>query len=238
MMRRIAVLAALVFCSGAFPEKARAASLEISPVLINLAPRQTSATIEVLNRGGESVAIQARAFVWSQTGDEDALTPTKDVIVSPPIFTIPEGSSQTIRLLLRNVGAGADGREHSYRLLLDEVPAPDSDNKQLVVALRLSIPIMAHTVAAVSTLKWRMEHARDGQIVLKAINTGNAYALVSAMEVTLSDGSHPKTMPVGKNPYVLPGAERRWVVEGRSPPGALRLNLTTQVGRTDQTLAQ
>jgi fimbrial chaperone protein len=238
MMRRIAVLAALVFCSGVFPEKAGAASLEISPVVINLAPRQTSATIEVLNRGGDPVAVQARAFVWSQTGDDDTLTPTKDIIVSPPIFTIPEGSSQTVRLLLRNAGAGVGGRDHSYRLLLDEVPAANSDSKQLVVALRLSIPVMAHAVAAVSALKWQMEHTPDGQIVLKAINTGNAYALVSAMEITLSDGSHPKAAPRGKNPYVLPGAERRWIVEGRGAPGALRLNLTTQAGRTDQTLAQ
>src|SRR5688500_9450583 len=117
MMYLKPVLAALISLGCLISGEARATSLEISPVMVNLAPGQTATTIEVKNRGGAPAAIHIRAFAWSQAGDVDDLAPTQEVILSPPIFTLAEGASQTIRLLLRG-GKGA-ASERSYRLLLD-----------------------------------------------------------------------------------------------------------------------
>ena len=36
--------------------------------------------------GGVAAAIQLRAFAWRQDGNQDVLTPTRDIIMSPPIF--------------------------------------------------------------------------------------------------------------------------------------------------------
>src|SRR5579859_5756728 len=101
MMRPKPVLASLISLGCLLAPKVEAASLEISPVMVTLAPGQTAATIEVQNRGDSPAAVQARAYSWTQAGDEDALTPTHDIILSPPIFTVAEGTSQTVRLLLR-----------------------------------------------------------------------------------------------------------------------------------------
>src|SRR5690606_19764038 len=99
-----------------------------------------TAVIEVRNRGGSSVAIQVRANAWSQAGDTDVLAPTKDIILSPPIFTVPAGASQTLRLLLRGKG---DARERSYRLIMDELLPPNAQANQVGVALRISMPVIA-----------------------------------------------------------------------------------------------
>jgi Pili and flagellar-assembly chaperone, PapD N-terminal domain len=113
-------LAALMLLGGPLAREVKAASLEIDPILVSLTDGETATTIEVTNHGGAPSAIQARIYRWTQAGDDDALTPTHDIIVSPPVFTVPDGGSQTLRLLLR--GGIATGGERTYRVLLDEVP--------------------------------------------------------------------------------------------------------------------
>jgi fimbrial chaperone protein len=215
----------------------RAASLEITPVLVTLAAGQTATTIEVTNHGGAPTAIQARAYRWTQAGDEDALAPTQDIIVSPPIFTVPDGRSQTMRLLLR--GGIAAGGERTYRLLLDEVPPANIPNRQIAFTLRLSLPVIVGAASSGRpTLQWRAERGAGGQTVLAASNASAAYDKVRAIDVTLSDGSHPKVVSRGTNAYILAGAERHWVVQDRAggPGSPLHLSVTSQAGKSELTL--
>jgi fimbrial chaperone protein len=232
-MRPILALAALMLLSCPLVRQVQAASLEINPILVSLTDGETATTIEVTNHGGAPSAIQARIYRWTQAGDEDALTPTHDIIVSPPIFTMLDGGSQTLRLLLR--GGIATGGERTYRLLLDEVPPANAQNRQQVAfALRLSLPVfVGNAPSGRLRLQWRAERAAAGQIVLTASNPGPDYDRVRALEVTLSDGNHPKAIARGSNSYVLPGAERHWVVQdrGSGPGGPLQLSVTTLTGK-------
>lgn len=235
-MRLEPVLAALTAAGCLLFGTAQAAVLEISPVTISLAAGQSATTIEIRNRGDAPVAVQVRAYDWAQSGDEDVLTPTRDLILSPPIFTVPAGGSQTLRLLVRG-GAAVVG-ERSYRLLLDEVPAI-SQGQQIVIALRVSLPVIIAAASPASKgLRWRVGRAPGGETVLSATNAGLGYDAVQAIAVTLADGSRRSAVARGKNPYVLAGAERHWVVDGRRvPAGALRLNVTSRNGKSEQTLA-
>lgn len=235
-MRLEPVLAALTAAGCLLFGTAQAAVLEISPVTIGLAAGQGATVIEVRNRGDAPVAVQVRAYAWAQSGDEDVLTPTRDLILSPPIFTVPAGGSQTLRLLAR--GGAAVAGERSYRLLLDEVPAI-SQGQQIVIALRVSLPvIIAAASPAPEGLRWRVGRAPGGETVLSATNAGLGYDAVQAIVVTLADGSRRSAVARGKNPYILAGAERHWVVDGhRLPAGALRLNVTSRNGKSEQTLA-
>src|SRR5215210_1090228 len=139
-MRWAIVLAGASALAGLHPGEARATSLEITPVAVHLVPGAKATTIEVANRGGVAAAIQLRAYAWSQNGNQDVLTPTRDIVLSPPIFTLGIDGSQTIRLMLRR-GASAAG-ERTYRLLIDEVPAPNPRAQQVQVAMRLSLPVI------------------------------------------------------------------------------------------------
>ncbi len=236
-MRPTLALAALMLLAYPFAREVRAASLEITPVLITLAAGQTATAIAVTNHGGAPTAIQARAYRWTQAGDDDALTPTQDIIVSPPIFTVPGGGSQTMRLLLR--GGTAAGGERSYRLLLDEVPQANTPNRQVALTLRLSLPvIVGATSSGRPMLQWQVGRDAGGQTVLTASNTGSAYDKMRAIDVTLSDGSHPKVVSRSRNAYILAGAERHWVVQdhGSGPGGPLHLSVTSLTGKSELTL--
>jgi fimbrial chaperone protein len=230
------VLATLISLGFLLSGEAQAASLEISPVIVNLVPGQNATTIEVKNRGEAPAAVQARPYSWSQVGDDDNLTPTQDIIISPPIFTVPAGASQTVRLLLRGANE-TGGWERSYRLLLDEVPPANTENKQIKMALRVSLPVMIASVASTPpVLQWRTEHGPGGEIQLMAVNSGHAYEKVSAIDVMLPDGTHPKLILRGKNSYILAGAQRHWVMLGRVA-GPLRLSVTTRAGKSEEILA-
>jgi fimbrial chaperone protein len=215
--------------------KAQPASLAVTPVVVTLAAGQTATTIQVTNHGAGSTAMQARIYRWTQPSNDDVLTPTDDIIVSPPIFTVPEGGSQTMRLLLR--GGPRTGGERTYRLLLDEVPPANGQARRVVLALRLSMPVFLDAATpGHPALQWRAERNPGGQTVLTVSNTGTGYTRISTVGVTLSDGSHPKVVSRTPTAYVLAGAAHQWVVEDSRPAGALQLTVTSLSGKSELTL--
>jgi fimbrial chaperone protein len=229
-------LAVLLWLGCLLSVEANATSLEITPVAIHLVPGQNSTTIEVMNRGGLATAIQLRAYAWSQNGDQDVLVPTHEVILSPPIFTVPSGKTQTIRLLLRRESSAAGQR--SYRLLLDEVPSAAAKDRQVMIAMRVSLPvIIASASPKPKSLVWCAKRGAGSQIVLSATNSGNVFDRIYAIAVTLADGSEAKIASTAANSYLLAGAERHWIVQGKGAPRELRLSVTTQAGKSEQVLA-
>jgi fimbrial chaperone protein len=235
-MRPTLALAALLL-GGVLAREVQAASLEVSPVIITLAPGQTATTIATVNRASTPTAIQARIYRWTQAAGEDVLTPTVEIIVSPPLFTLPGGGTQTIRLMLRG-GAAAAG-ERTYRLVLDEVPPAEAANRQVTFALRQSLPVFVSASPSVRpALQWRVERGAGGETTLTATNAGPAYDKITALEVTLADGSHPKVVSHSTSLYVLSGDEHRWTVQtrGAGPGGPLHVSVTTMTGQSELTL--
>lgn len=131
-----AAIAALAISIAARP--AAAGSFEVTPIRVELAPGQSTTTINLRNLASEPAAVQVRAFNWTQTSDKDDLAPTQDIVLSPPIFTIPAGQVQTVRLLMRARDVRPD---HPWRLLFDEVPQPGKPG-EIAMAMRLSVPVL------------------------------------------------------------------------------------------------
>jgi fimbrial chaperone protein len=218
------------------PGEARATSLEITPVAVHLVPGAKATTIEVANRGGVPAAIQLRAYAWSQDGNKDGLTPTQDILLSPPIFTLGTDRSQTIRLMLRR-GASAAG-ERTYRLLIDEVPATNPKAQQVQVAMRLSLPLIVGSVPPKTrALQWRAMRGANGQVTLSATNVGSAFERVQSIAVTTADGSAQTAATDAANSYILAGAERRWTIPAAANARQVRISVTTRTGTSEQVLA-
>ena len=73
-------LVALLCAAGA----AHAASLQISPVTIEFGADDTASGITLRNPGERPVYGQVRVFLWNQADGQDTLTPTQDLLASPP----------------------------------------------------------------------------------------------------------------------------------------------------------
>ncbi len=187
-------------------------SLSVLPVNIHLAPGEKATSLTVTNQGTARTAIQVRAYAWSQENGEDKLTNTDDVIASPPIVSIAPNASQVIRLVLRQ---SPQGREATYRILLDQIPPP-AEAGVVHVVLRLSIPIFAQpTIATVPKVQYHLE-SDGGQIYLVGTNNGLGHEAVREFDLTTSDGRKLKPTP-GSSPYILAGATRRWTITAQGP---------------------
>lgn len=66
--------------------------------------------------------VQLEAMAWNKAQGQDIYTPTTDLIAAPPIFTVPPGGTQIVRIGLRR--APDPQRELAYRVYFQEIPPP------------------------------------------------------------------------------------------------------------------
>lgn len=184
---------------------AGAQSLAVLPVNILLPPGESATSLSVTNHGNDSTSIQIRVFAWDQKDGSDQLASSDAVVVSPPLATIAPGASQVVRLILRKP---PQGREATYRILVDQIPPP-AEPGVVHVVLRLSIPIFAQpTTRAVPHVQFHVE-SDAGEAYLVATNDGLRHEAIRDIALTASDGSK-LAADKGLSPYILAGSTRRW----------------------------
>jgi fimbrial chaperone protein len=233
----IFALLASAAVAGLSPMPALAGNFSISPIRLDLSASAQTAALTVRNNDGE-VLVQAQVLLWEQHAGEDRLTPTRDLLVSPAVFTVPKDGSQLVRVALR--GAPSDpARELSYRLILQEVPQPaNPDFSGMQVALRLSIPIfVANAEATGPALAWSAATSGDG-LIITAQNAGDVHARILGFSIApaLDDGA-ALSQPVAA--YILPGQTQSWTLRpatGSQGSAAewrhVRLTVTTDDGES------
>jgi fimbrial chaperone protein len=204
-------LAALLALSA----PALAGSFSISPLRVDFAGTAGTAALTVRNEDATPVVIQTQGMGWSQEGGQDALSPSRDLLISPAVFTLQPGGSQLIRVALRR---GVDPtRELAYRLLVQEVPQAASPGfVGLQVALKLSVPIfVAPSAPAAPQVTWSATRGADGKLSVTANNAGNAHERIHRFALKTVDG----TTTVLEQPalsYVLAGAVRQWSFDDKN----------------------
>jgi fimbrial chaperone protein len=211
---------------------ALAGSIAVNPVRVTLSATQTTGALVVRNSGTEPSVVQLQIVSWSQQDGKDVHVPTKDLLGTPPIFTVPAGGSQTVRVGLRQRTAAHT--EGSYRLILQEVPPPPKPEfRGLQVALRLSVPIfVAPAATPSSTLAWQANLTSQGDLKIAADNTGNTH--VQVLRFKLSSGNTELSPSArAEAAYVLPGQHREWNMRLTSVPAAgstVRVEAQTDAG--------
>lgn len=195
---------------------AHGANLQISPVSISFQPGQNSAGIQLQNNGDTPLYGQVRVYAWDQRDGIDALTPTTQLVASPPIIEIAGKSAQTIRLVRRAgtpVGnpSAPGGGEQTYRILIDELPRGDPQQGNVAIRLQYSVPafVLPSDTQAAPQLEWST-FQRAGAWHLRARNTGALHAQIGATSVTV--GSRDVVLSKGLLGYALPGRTREWAL--------------------------
>lgn len=206
-----------------------AGSFSVSPVRVSITPDTRVVALQVHNSGSGPASVQAELVAWSQVNGEDKFEPSRDVLVTPPIFTVPPGETQVIRVGLRR--PPDQTRELSYRLFLQELPPPIPDNFQgLRVVTRMSLPVFVapDSGEAAPALRWRVQGDADNGLLVTARNDGNGHGQVTELHLELADGREIKQRG---NTYILPEAMGEWsitAVDGPVASGA-ELILTAKV---------
>lgn len=218
-------------------DAAHAQALTVLPVTVQMSPDQMAVALTVINQGATETAVQVRAFAWSQTGPDgqELLTVTDAVQASPPLATIAPATAQVIRLVLRRP---VRGKEQTYRILLDQVPAA-AEAGVVQIALRMSIPVFAEPTTRVAAhVRYRIERAA-GETYLVAVNEGDRHETLRDLALKTRAGGAIRT-EANASPYILGGATRRWrLLDPVNLPATgdmLRLTASGQDGPVDQQL--
>jgi fimbrial chaperone protein len=216
MLRNI--LLPILIAAGTLP--AHAAAVVLWPVDPTIQAGDKATALWVENRGAQPVTLQVRALAWSQSGGEDDYAPQDEVVTSPPIANVAPGQRQLIRVIRRDTGT--QPAEHSYRLLIDELPPPidaskpDAASAHLSVQMRYSIPLFTYdgAVDPKPALQARTTIV-DGKRYAEIRNVGLRHARL--INLRIQQGAKTFTVNAGLLGYVLSGATMRWALPDGAP---------------------
>ena len=210
-------------------EPASAGSFAVNPVRVSLSAKNNSGVLVVRNDDTKSSVVQIEVVAWTQQDGKEVHTATRDILATPPIFTVAPGHSQIVRVGLRH--APDAEREVAYRVILQEVPPLPTGSNALQVALRLSVPVFVLPATPMSpVLEWHAFRNAKGQLSVSLDNTGKAHIQIVNFSLSSAAGSQP-AVKQHVAAYVLPQQHREWAVQTTVPAGKnLRLIAVTDAG--------
>ena len=208
----------------------RAATLQIEPVLIDVAAPGAASTVSLRNDGTTPINVQIRVFRWSQIDGKENLEPTEDVVASPPAVTLaPNGNyvARIVRVTKRPVGG-----EESYRVLIDQLPAPHQKRTSAVnLLVRYSIPVFfGASERRDPAVAWTVA-VSGNKVKVTARNDGDRRLRIASLNIRNSKG---KTVLFSKGlvGYVLGKSTVAWTAPaaGFAPDGSVSISAQSDTG--------
>jgi len=170
-----------------------------------------------------------------QSEGRDAQTDTRDLILSPAIFTLQRGEKQVVRIALR--GAPDARRERAYRIFVSEVPGPQikatPDASGFRVALRMDIPLFVAPIQPATPEPSYTLDATNSRLIVS--NAGTRHIRYTDF-VVLQAGRKVAELPIFT---ALPGSERIFELprERLGAGGGLRVQAESNAGPIDAAVA-
>ena len=181
----------------------------VSPIRIDLDRSAKSGAITVSNdEDAEPLRVQLRLFEWTQdAGGKDDYQLKEDLLYFPRLMVLEKGEQKLIRVGSR---MPALEREKTYRLFIEELPAPPTPGGARVgVSVRFGVPIF---VAPVKTdLRGEIEKFSidKGFLRIRVRNSGNVQFTIKSITATSGEAFSKEVAGW----YLLNGVAREHSIE-------------------------
>jgi fimbrial chaperone protein len=205
-----------------------AATILLWPIDPWMGPETKATELWIQNQGTAPATMQVRIVRWRQDAGNERYDQQTDVAASPPIVTIQKGSKQLIRLIKQT--QVPSGVEQAYRIIVDEIPQPDTSSSPQIgikLQMRYSIPLFVygqaitlypnsanHALVEPRDLSWKVVR-ENGRPALQIQNRGNVH--VRLTDVSGRQAGQTRNIAEGLMGYVLPGATRTWTLPASLP---------------------
>ena len=205
----IKTAAAAVLLAAAF-SPAKAGSLQVEPVVLDVTAPGAASTITLHNSGATPINAQIRVFRWSLVNGEEKLEPTDDVVASPPSMSLGPNAKNIARIV--RVAKTPVAGEESYRLLVDQIPdLSQQKNGAVNLMVRYSLPVFFGAANKKNpTIAWSVAVKGD-KVTLAAHNTGDRRLRISALSVK---DAHGRSISLGSGlaGYALGQSTKSWTI--------------------------
>lgn len=192
LTNRLALLLSLVL--GAWTPSLPAGEFAIVPLRVDLDRATRSAEVTVRNDDKAPLRMQVEAMAWRQDADgRDRYESTDGLIYFPRALELAPGESRIVRIGVR---AAPVSREETYRLFIEQLPAPGqaaaaTAGASLLVLLRIGVPVFVAPAQIERRGQVTQLEIKGGQALFAVANVGNVHFVADRVElVALSrDGS-------------------------------------------------
>ncbi len=187
---------------------ALAASLQVSPVTLDIPAPGATAVINLTNDDAKPINAQVRVVRWRQVDGEDQYEPTDSVVASPPMAELSGKQTYTVRIVRADQSPVAE--EEAYRLLVDELPsAAITGSRTIALQMSYSIPVFfTAPEAEAPKLSWRFQKS-SGRVVVTLRNDGGRHVRISSLKLKDRSGA-TVSFGAGLLGYALPHSEVQW----------------------------
>jgi fimbrial chaperone protein len=194
--------------------RARASGLNISPVQVWLSPEASKSLLTLRNEGPDDARYQVSAMAW----DEDSrsgmkLAPTEDIVVFPTVLELKAGETRSLRL---GAVVPFGPIEKTYRVFLEELPAPEKPQARSTVRVltRVGIPVFLAPVKALEDVRVSPVSLAKAGASVDVQNTGNVHLRVESVRLEgFAQGGTKVFEKQAQGWYVLAGGHKRYEVE-------------------------
>ena len=218
-IRKAAQIAAFLVLFGVSFTSAHA-SLNVSPVRVNLSDNHTKDVIQISNQEDSVKSYEVEVVAWSQTDERrEVYSPTEDILAVPPLFSLNPGEEQLIRVgMLIDADANT---ERSYRMFITEIAPPEPEKNEstgITMRLQIGIPVfVAPAAAATSSLEYIDYIQIEEQLFVQFRNSGNTHIKVTEVHYSAPGSADKVITPAvayilagqtGYLPVKLPGGDQ------------------------------
>lgn len=183
-----------------------AVAVVISPIQLDLSNKKPIGSFTVTNDTAFAITYQAKGLSWQQADGKDVQELSNEVIVSPPIVTIPSMSKQVFRLALQSK-LNTRETEQAFRLVLEDVSAEVAVKKETGVSFRFNhnLPVYYAPAFVVNSLAWSACVTEvEGKSCLRLDNKGNQHLKIIEFKLSAKEATTPPKV-------ILAGSSAEWL---------------------------
>jgi fimbrial chaperone protein len=200
-----------------------AAGLSVSPLRLDFDGARNISALTITNTSRDTVTFEVDTIPWPDNAPGQS---ARDIVVNPPISTLPPGARKTVRVgLVKRLGGE---QERSYRIYITELASPRSaESTGIGVRLRLGIPAFVQADSPrEQALQWSVQR-EDKALELTATNPGNVHQRIASLSVERGDKQYTAAQ---KSSYILAGRSTAFRLEDFATQPGEQLMLRIQTG--------
>ncbi len=193
------------------------ANVQIFPTRIEFTEEETTQTITIRNKKETTLTVQISPRDWNQDGNgQDRYRETDDLLVFPRMATLDPGGEQKLRLRYR----GKPGEvERAFRLLVEEIPAPQPGTSAMRFVVTMSVPIFVLPQNQAHDATIENTELKQGAVQVALKNAGTVHEQAAAIRYRIMGaGGTVLEEGEGNGWYVLPGRTRTFRVNVPEAP--------------------
>jgi fimbrial chaperone protein len=217
-------------------------SLQISPTSVNLSRSQRIVPVTIKNKSDHPFILKTEVVRWTKQNikdkeNKDIYTPSRDLLVTPPVSQVKPGETRTLRIgLVRD--PGSPDKEVMYRVYLTQLPIKKKGEQGVNIHLhwRFGIPVGVLPDKPIYKMTGKAIRKND---TLQTTYTNIGNSRIKVLKLVLRNTVSDKIIQEKElHSSLFPGESEDWSLTLKQPlQGPVKLQLITSPGHLEHDIA-